>query len=133
MKLHLSANMKVKALKQQFSNQFPFLKIELFRYPHSKGQGSGFEQKVRDRLILCEVTGALKEGEVSVEPSMTVAEFEQMMQNRYGLPVQVFRKSGDLWLETIQTDSLTLEKQNHLAKESSMAGKFHFNANTLFL
>ena len=34
-----------------------------------------------------------------------------------GLGVQVFRKAGHNWLETIETDSLTLEEQNLLGLE----------------
>ena len=30
----------------------------------------------------------------------------------YGLGVQVFRKSGNVWLETTVTDSWTLKEQN---------------------
>ncbi len=133
MKLHLSADIKVKTLKQEFSALFPYLKIELFRYRHSQGEASGLEQVAPDKLKLYEVTGALKEGDVSIEPSMKVSEFEQMMQDNFGLPVQVFRKAGDIWLETVQTDNLSLEKQNHLAMESVKTGKARFNLNTLFL
>ncbi len=133
MKLQISAGKKVKSLKQQFSNFFPFLKIEVFNHPHEKGQGSGLEQKARDRLLLCEVTGALVEGVMLVDPFMTVAEFEQTMQKKHGLPVQVFRKSGDIWIETIQTDNMTLKAQNSLGEESVQGNKIRFNANTLFL
>ncbi len=133
MKLQLSAGKKVKSLKQQFSNFFPFLKIEVFHHPHEKGQGSGVEQKAREKLLLCEVTGALVEGVVMIDPLMTVADFEQMMQKKHGLPVQVFRKSGDLWIETMQTDNMSLKAQNGLGAESVQGNKYHFNANTLFL
>ena len=93
--LHISATMKVKELKRQFSALFPYLKIELFRQPHQKEQGSSLEQKVHDKLLLTEVTGVVKEGEFVFEQSMPVARFEAALQNRFGLPVQVFRKSGN--------------------------------------
>jgi hypothetical protein len=66
-----------------------------------------------------------------MEPSDTVAYFEQFFQNELGMPVQVFRKAGDTWLETIQTDHLTLLKQNAMGFES--ARRIRFNAFTLFL
>ena len=68
---------------------------------------------------------------LELDPSMTVAAFEQKMQNEYGLPVQVFRKSGDVWLETVQTDHFSLAKQNEMGEET--AKKQRFNINTLFL
>jgi hypothetical protein len=48
---------------------------------------------------------------------MTVNYLEQTFSNTYGLGVQVFRKAGHNWLETIETDSLTLEEQNLLGAE----------------
>jgi len=43
---------------------------------------------------------------------MTVAEMEERFRDIYGLGVQVFRKSGTIWLETTVTDGWTLEDQN---------------------
>jgi hypothetical protein len=34
----------------------------------------------------------------------------------YGLGVQIFRKSGDVWSDTVETDGLTLEEQNNLGE-----------------
>ncbi len=37
---------------------------------------------------------------------------ERLFEETFGLYVQVMRKSGDTWLVTSVTDSLTLEQQN---------------------
>jgi hypothetical protein len=37
----------------------------------------------------------------------------------YGLSVQVFRKSGNVWLETSATDNWTLRQQNNEGAELS--------------
>ena len=47
---------------------------------------------------------------------MTVTDLEQNFSDVYGLSIQVFRKSGDVWLETTITDGWTLEKQNEQGK-----------------
>jgi hypothetical protein len=133
MNLQITARMRVKDLKRQFSDLFPFLKIEIFRLPHQTGQGSGMDNKVHDKLFLSEATGKVKEGTVELSPALTVAAFENIMQKTYGLPVQVFRKSGELWLQTMHTDALSLEKQNQMGREASSTFKSSFNANTLFL
>jgi hypothetical protein len=131
MDLRLFAHTAVKDVKKQFNANFPFLKIEFFRFGHKKNEGSGFEQIVHDKTLLSDITGVIREGAFSVDPTMTVAEFEQKMQNEYGLPVQVFRKSGDLWLETVQTDKLSLGHQNEMGADD--VKKVKFNINTLFL
>jgi len=44
--------------------------------------------------------------------TMSVTEFEQYMQAVTGLEVQVHRRSGNVWLQTIDTDHWTLAEQN---------------------
>ena len=51
-------------------------------------------------------------GTLSISPTMTVSDLEQNFQDQFGLAVQVFRRSGNAWLETTVTDSWTLDKQN---------------------
>ena len=43
---------------------------------------------------------------------MTVSDLEQKFAELFGLSVQVFRKSANVWLETTVTDGWTLEEQN---------------------
>src|SRR5690606_8331305 len=104
-----------------------------FKYAHQRGQGSPLKDKVKGSERLIDVTGVLKEGKFSLDPSFTVAAFEEKMQQDHGLPVQVFRKSGDLWLETVQTDGLTLEAQNQMGEASTSDTRIRFNSFTLFL
>ena len=56
------------------------------------------------------------DGTIEVKPEMNVSTFEKLFEDRFGLYVQVFRKSGSIWLETSATDSWTLEQQNEEGK-----------------
>ena len=56
---------------------------------------------------------------------MTVGDLEQRFQDVYGLSVQVFRKSGKVWLETTVTDNWTLDEQND--KEQSLSNYLEAN------
>lgn len=51
-------------------------------------------------------------GKIPFTNSTTVGEFEDMFFSKFGLCIQVFRKSGNVWLETNSTDDWTLEQQN---------------------
>lgn len=133
MELHITSRLRVKDLQSQFATLFPFLKIELYPHPHQKGEGSGRQAPVHDKLFLREVTGKVVDGPFIFEPELPVATFEGALQNWFGLPVQVFRKSGELWLETVQTDQMSLKAQNELGRESTAPTKTRFNVNTLFL
>ncbi|MBK6949217.1 MAG: hypothetical protein IPH16_15200 [Haliscomenobacter sp.] len=60
---------------------------------------------------------------------MTVREFEQAFYDTYGLNVQVFRRSGNIWIQTTATDSWTLAEQNR--KGSSSERFFNEKHNSL--
>lgn len=133
MKLQLNATTRIREVKQQFSAAFPYLKLEFFHNPHQGLEGSPRKEKVPDKAQLIEIRGVLKEGNFLLDPEMTVADFEERMQQKHGLPVQVFRRSGNLWLETVQTDHLSLYTQNDMGETTVKDSSFRFNINTLYL
>ena len=47
---------------------------------------------------------------------MRTWELEERFEKDFGLHVQVFRKSGNIWLETSVSDDLTLAQQNEKGK-----------------
>jgi hypothetical protein len=49
-----------------------------------------------------------------------VAELEKEFFEKFGIAMQVSRKSGKIWIETSKTDDRTLKAQNLLGKMSSM-------------
>jgi hypothetical protein len=55
---------------------------------------------------------------------MTVEELEKSFLVKFGLNVQVFRKSGKSWLETTITDKWTLEKQNTQGEELDVLNQY---------
>ena len=50
---------------------------------------------------------------------MAVNELEEQFVSKFGLSAQVFRKSGNVWLETSATDSWSLRQQNDEGAELS--------------
>ena len=62
-----------------------------------------------------------KEKEVKeVKEDMKVSDFEKMFHDKFGLNVQVFRKSGNLWMQTTSTDHWTLAEQNRKGGSSEL-------------
>ena len=49
---------------------------------------------------------------------MVVWQVERLFEKEFGLHVQVFRQSGEVWLETSVSDDLTLEQQQARASAS---------------
>lgn len=71
----------------------------------------------RDKTL--QEIGLLKEGIITLSNETITGEFEQFLSVRYGLFVQVFRKSMGTWLETTRTDKWTLGEQESKGKESA--------------
>ncbi|MBI4944954.1 MAG: hypothetical protein HY840_00975 [Bacteroidetes bacterium] len=112
MKIIINDHRKIFAIQKEFSEQFKKLKIEFFSRPHKSGAPSSKKMMKRHSKTLGECRVVHTKGMLSITPGMTVADLEQNFQNIYGLSVQVFRKSGNSWLETTATDGWTLEEQN---------------------
>jgi len=64
MQIRLTADKKLKDIQKEFSNAFPFLKIEFFQDKHQKGEGSLFSKKLNSSFALEQVTDILKAGSV---------------------------------------------------------------------
>lgn len=103
---------KISAIQEEFNTAFPYLKLEFFTKPHKVNGASPAKEIISNKKTLNESRRIHNKGELIVTPFMTVAELEEQCQKIFGLSVQVFRKSGKVWLETTFTDSWTLEEQN---------------------
>ena len=112
MKITINDNRKIFAIQEEFNILFPYLKIEFFSKPHKAGGGSPKNLIKHNSKTLQECRTIHNNGEITITPALTVAELEQRFQDVYGLSVQVFRKSGKVWLETTLTDGWTLDQQN---------------------
>lgn len=99
-------------LKQAFSAQFPSLKIEFYATPHDPGHGSAAREQLDERLRVGEVRNGGASGSIELNPEMSAADFERLLSEQYQLHAQLFRRSGNIWLQTTSTDSWTLAEQN---------------------
>ncbi|MFY9308222.1 MAG: hypothetical protein WAQ28_04145 [Bacteroidia bacterium] len=112
MKITINDNRKISVLQEEFNTVFPYLKIEFFSKPHLAGRGSAKQYMNPNSKTLGECRTIHNKGELIINPQTTVADLEESFRKLYGLSVQVFRKSGKVWLETTVTDNWTLEEQN---------------------
>lgn len=119
MQIHIDNDQKLESIKAAFSELFPFLKLEFFKKAHSEGDSSPKSEMITEDLLVGEIRNESKEGVVELGPELKVGELEQLFEDEYGIHAQVFRKSGDLWLETSATDQWTLKEQNETGKEMS--------------
>ncbi|MCB0638667.1 MAG: hypothetical protein KDC54_18680 [Lewinella sp.] len=110
--MRIADDMTLLDIQIAFNQTFPFLKVEFYKGTHDSGQGSPVRTQLDAKQPLAKVRRVHNEGELAISTGMTVAELEQAFQDRYGLNAQVFRKSGNLWMQTTATDNWTLGEQN---------------------
>ena len=119
MKLYVHKESSIRSIQKEFSDCYPFLKVEFYKN-YSKGQ------PLPKALILTpsELTkniGLLHHGlAININKSRKVFEVEKDFENLSGMSALVFRKSGNVWVETSLTDDWTLEEQNKEGEQISL-------------
>ena len=107
----------IEEVQRAFQDHFPYLKLEFYAEEHIPGQGTPDAVKINVETTIGEAREDNSEGNVSIHGNQKVSTLESVFHDVYGLNVQVFRRSGNLWLQTTTTDSWTLSEQNETAKE----------------
>ena len=117
--IQIKETVTIAEIQRQFNRAFPYLKLEFFESPHKAKEGSHKSKMIAHDRLLRTCRSLHNEGELQVIESETVSKLERDFWEQFGLSVQVFRKSGNLWIETSLTDSWTLKRQNEEGKEFS--------------
>lgn len=119
MKITINDRRKIFAVQEEFTTAFPYLKLEFFAKPHSPGGGSAKKFITQQSKTLGDCRTIHNKGNITITGNMTVGDLEQRFADVYGLGVQVFRRSGKVWLETTVTDNWTLDRQNQQGESLS--------------
>ena len=123
MEILITDSKTISEIQKEFNLQFPFLKLEFFDAPHKPNTAlPKSKMHARDKKL-----GAIrrlhKEGKLKIAIKDTVNEVESGLWKNFGLSAQIFRRSGNLWIETSLTDNWTLEQQNREGYELSGSHK----------
>jgi hypothetical protein len=116
--LIINGTRTVQNLQDDFHAVYPDLKISFFHHSHDAGVPSEKSDAVSPETSLADIRSLENDGAVSIDPSVTVEEFEGAMRDHFGLSVQVFRRSGSQWIQTTITDHWTLGHQEEDGHES---------------
>lgn len=119
MEIQITNDKTISAVQQEFSAEFPFLKIEFFDVPYKPETALPKARIITRDRKLAECRRMHSEGVWTINKTDKVSDIESKLWEQFGLSMQVFRKSGSLWIETSLTDSWTLERQNREGQEMS--------------
>ena len=73
---------------------------------------------ISNRILLGELSDILPnkwEAHFTASPNMTIAEFENTLQNKFNLAIRIFKKDTGDWTETTDCRHIDLEGANELA------------------
>jgi hypothetical protein len=105
--LTIDSSTRIKQVQSAFAELFPFLKLEFFKTLSPK------KEICLPNEPVFSWNGPQTAIEIIFENTMQVLQLEAQFANNTGLSAQVFRRSGNVWIETSLTDDWTLEQQNN--------------------
>lgn len=108
----------LKEVQMEFNEKFPYLKIEFYEGKHETGKPSPVNKQLDASMTIQKARKTNTEGDLNITGQLKVSTLEDRFWEQYGLNVQVFRRSGNLWLQTSTTDHWTLTQQNGKGERS---------------
>ena len=119
MKIQIGTETTFKDVQEKFTEVYPFLKVEFYKEKYAEMKVSAIEDRISLDKIISEVVKSFKAEVVDINNHRTVAEFEIEFYEKFGIVMQVSRKSGNIWIETSKTDDRTLKMQNEMGDTMS--------------
>ncbi len=119
MKITITDHRKIFAVQKEFSEMFPYLRLEFYSKQYKRGNSlvKSLMKHISKSIAECRTKNS--SDNIEIQPQTTVSGLKQGFNDVYGLTAEVFRKSGNLWLEITDSTDQTLEQQNGEAKEMS--------------
>ncbi len=112
-------------MQKEFNSFYPFLKVEFFkRIPSDQPLYKADLFSISEsRKYLNGFYDGL--ATIDISRKRTVSEVEKDFETLLGLSAHIYRKSGNVWVETTLTNDWPLEEQNEEGKQISS----HFTDN----
>jgi hypothetical protein len=119
MPINITPEKVISDVQKEFNDEFPFLKIEFFKKGYRYRQSSQRDKVIPNQLKVGSPRIFNANVGFKITSAMTVKELGKKCEDEFGFSIQVYRKSGNLWLETTMTDNWTLKQQNDSGREIS--------------
>lgn len=110
--LHITAETRIKNIQNEFNSLYPFLRIDFLKDYFANRKTTQKSQKLNPEEFINPADKTLKDYDINVSGNRTVAQVKEDFKVFFLLAIEVFRKSGNVWIETSLTDDWTLEQQN---------------------
>lgn len=119
MHLGIEQETRIMDIQKAFNAAYPYLKLEFFKNPSPQNKISQKLEKLSPGVAVKNITHFYNPGSIHLDDKKTVEQLVNDFWEYFGLSVLVFRRSGNLWIETSLTDSWTLDRQNKIGESFS--------------
>lgn len=121
MNIIITPEVKLTEVQQLLNKKFPLLTIRYFETAVNYITGKAMEGKriEEKELTFGDLNHQLKNICLAVTPETKVKDLEKSFHEKLDVFIQVYRKSGNLWLQTTATDNMTLAEVEKLSEMMS--------------
>jgi hypothetical protein len=120
--LYVGKEDTVSEIQHKFSEIFPHLQLSIFRHTGDFGSASTQDILYTPETRMNKINPELRADKLEMDSRMTVAAFESVFFNQFGLFVQVSRINQELETEKFKIDHFPLDEANY-AHGSELPGK----------
>lgn len=119
--MHIAINdsTTLREIQDVFSDFYPYLKLEFYHKAHKKYERSSEISCIHSDSRVGDIKKTHTSGILEILPMNIVADVEKEIYERFGLSVQVLRKTGEDWEQTTGMDDFTLKELNEFGRSSS--------------
>jgi hypothetical protein len=118
MEIILKDIVKLSQIQEMFNAHFPYLKIVFYNFDSTQEKIFSNEHVIEDSSsTLGEIRTIDSFNTIDIDENQKTKSFEEQFLKKFGIYIQVFRKSANLWLLTEATDEWSLTEQNSKGKE----------------
>jgi len=119
MTIKINKTLKLKDIQKAFRQKFPHLKIEFFDRPFTDSMPSISKYNVDNETSIDDAALKKPSENIAFSADETVMETERKLREQLGLFAHVFRKSGNLWVHSVDTHHWTLRKLEEHSEEGA--------------
>ena len=96
--MKISIKKKLSDIQREFNSQFPYLKLEFYQGQHATGEEATSQRLLNVDQTIREISPDAPAEDLKIDGKLKVSTLKQKILERYGLNIQIFRKSGDTWM-----------------------------------
>ncbi len=98
--MKISIKKKLSDIQKEFNSKFPYLRLEFYQEQRDAEEGKPSQQLLNADRTIKEVSPDAPSEDLNIDGEFTVSTLKEKFMEKFGVNIQIFRKSGDSWMQT---------------------------------